>query len=33
MKFYFKDFEGDGGPKEMIFCKATEIFTLNIKSR
>lgn len=32
MQFYFKDFEGDA-PTDFIFCKRTEIFTMNIMTR
>ena len=31
MQFFFKDFEEY--PEEFIFCKATEIFRMNIKTR
>ena len=33
MKYYFVDFKAGREPKEMIFCKASEIFKMNIEER
>jgi hypothetical protein len=33
MKYFFVDFKAGREPIEMLFCKATEIFKMNIKER
>jgi len=33
MKYFFIDFKAGTEPKEMLFCKSTEIFKMNLKER
>jgi hypothetical protein len=33
MKYFFVDFKAGTRPTHMLFCKATEIFTMNLKER
>jgi len=33
MKYFFVDFPAGTEPKEMLFCKSTEIFKMHLKDR